>query len=321
MYDPKEVFDNPQQYWNFLTTFSDDDFEGQHFDRKEASRTDESGSVKGNKISNLVDQIKECVSAFANANKDGGLLVIGISKRGEVKGVNHLNDNQQKTITNIDQMLVSQSAQINFVRCRDDSGKDNQICLIYIPYAEKGICETPGKTPKGWYRKGSQSVPLTQAMREQLRRDKRIVDFERTYCCPYNPSDVDNGVLQEYRRAFLSEAAYEYDGEELLRQAGAINKEKDGYSFNNAGVLFFSSNPQRVLFSAYVRLLRFDCNLSEAGNRGATTFDKSFTGPITKQIRDLRTFFRETGFFKTYERRKPEGGFTKEWYEPHFPYQ
>ena len=312
MPSPKEVFDNHKQYWDFLTAPADEDFEGQHFDRKEASRTDGNGSVTKNKVGRLVDQIKECVSAFANANKDGGLLVLGISKLGEVKGVNHLNDDQRKTITDLDQMLVSQSAQVNFVQCNDDSGKDNQICLIYVPYVENGICETSGKSPKGWYRKGSQSVPLTQEMREQLRRDKRIVDFERTYCCPYDTSDVDKGVLQEYRRAFLSDAEYEYGDEELLRQAGAINKESDGYSFTNAGILFFASNPQRVQFSAYVRLLRFDCNLNEAGDRGATTFDKSFTGPITKEVRDLRTFLRETGFFKTYERRKLDGGFIEE---------
>jgi predicted HTH transcriptional regulator len=237
--------------------------------------------------------------------------VLGVSKRGEVKGVDHLNDDQQKTITDLDQMLVNQAAQVNFASCRDDLGKYNQICLIYVPYAENGICETWGKNPKGWYRKGSQSVPLTQNLREQLRRDKRIVDFERTYCCPYEPGDIDKGVLQEYRRGFLSDAEYEYGEEELLRQAGAINKEGNGYSFTNAGILFFTSNPQRVQFSAYVRLLRFDCNLNEADDRGSTTLDKSFTGPITKQIRDLRTFLRETGFFKTYERRKAEGGFSR----------
>ena len=36
---PKQVFDDPTEHWAFLTQSSDDDFEGQYFDRKEAGRS------------------------------------------------------------------------------------------------------------------------------------------------------------------------------------------------------------------------------------------------------------------------------------------
>jgi hypothetical protein len=157
---------------------------------------------------------------------------------------------------------------------------------------------------------------MTHEQREQLRRDKKIVDFEQTYCCLYEPADVDKGVLREYRRAVLSEAEYEHDDEQLLYRAGALTVDDEGRGFSNAGVLFFTSNPQRVRPSAYVRLLRFDCSLDETDERGLPTFEKKFSGPITKQIRDLRTFFRESAFFKTYERRRPRGGFAE---EPEYP--
>ena len=94
MHNPREVFDNPQQYWGFLTANTDEGFEGQHFDRKEAGRAGDNGSVAKSQVNRLVDQITECVSAFANANKTGGLLVLGIATSGDVKGINHLNDAQ-----------------------------------------------------------------------------------------------------------------------------------------------------------------------------------------------------------------------------------
>jgi predicted HTH transcriptional regulator len=148
VHDPREVFDNPQQHWNFLTASSDEHFEGQHFDRKEACRPDENGLVKGNHVSRLAGQITECISAFANTNKVGGLLVLGIDQSGRVKGINHLNDAQRTRITNLDEMLVNQAARVEFVPCRDESGNANQICLVYVPYAARGICQTPGKSRK-----------------------------------------------------------------------------------------------------------------------------------------------------------------------------
>ena len=81
-------------------------------------------------------------------------------------------------------------------------------------------------------------------------------------------------------------------------------------------MLFFASNPQRVLPHSYIRLLRFAVSSDQFESRGLPTLDKSFTGPLTKQIREARVFFRESGFFKRYQKRKIGGGFIE---EPEFP--
>jgi hypothetical protein len=118
---PREVFDDPRQHWNNLIAPADEDFEGQHFDRKEASRIDEHGSVAKNQFGRLVDQIEECVSAFANANRDGGLLVAGISRFGEIKGINHLNDNQRKAITDLACVLTRRGFARGFTTSQNPS--------------------------------------------------------------------------------------------------------------------------------------------------------------------------------------------------------
>jgi len=88
------------------------------------------------------------------------------------------------------------------------------------------------------------------------------------------------------------------------------------YDFTNAGFFFFTTNPQRIKSYFYIRLLRFESNYGDI-ERGLPTFEKKFSGSITKQIRDIRTFFRESGFFKIYQTRNPDGGFTE---EPEYPY-
>ena len=60
---PKEVFENPSSHWDFLVQGSDDDFEGQHFDRKEAGRE----NIDGKGLRTVRNQIVETISAFANA--------------------------------------------------------------------------------------------------------------------------------------------------------------------------------------------------------------------------------------------------------------
>jgi predicted HTH transcriptional regulator len=263
------------------------------------------------------DAIAECISAFANANKTGSLLVLGISKKGVIKGTHHLTDEQRNSITDVSSMLSNQAVRTRSFEVINEAGAQDEIYLIYVPYAKHGICERPGGSAKAWIRQGAQNIPLGLAHREQLRRDKRIISFEMAYCCPYTPEDVDQGVLQEFRRVFLIDSGYTYSDEDLLYQAGALIKDGQGYAFTNAGFLFFASNPQRVLSASYVRLLRFNVSADQMLERGLPTFDKSFGGPITKQIRGIRTFFQESGFFKVYQKRNSGGGFTD---EPEYPY-
>ncbi|MEG4407206.1 RNA-binding domain-containing protein [Microcoleus sp. MON2_D5] len=315
MPNPKEVFDCPLQYWTFLTSPTDSQFEGQYFDRKEAGRREDNGCVSKGQIKTLLDQITECISAFANT--DGGLLVLGISQTGEVKGTNHLNENQINQITNINKLLVSQSAVVKFYECQDASTSPNKICLIYVPGSERGICETLESPPKAWRRYGFQNLCLTDEQKERLRRDKKIVDFERQYCCSYNPDELDRGVLNEFRQVFLKEAEYNYDDDQLLYEAGALIKDGSNYAFTNAGLLFFAANPQRVMPWCYIRLLRFEVVNEDRDRRRLPTFEKKFSGSLTKQIRNLRTFFQESAFFKLYQRRNIDGGFTE---EPEYPY-
>ncbi len=141
---PREVFDHPEQYWGFLTAATDIEFEGQYFDRKEVGQPGTSGKASDSRISDLKKQLQECISAFANANKSGGLLVVGISKTGEVAGIDHLTENQCNNITNINVLLVHQSTEVKIFDGTDSTGNAKKICLIYVPHTTDGICETIG---------------------------------------------------------------------------------------------------------------------------------------------------------------------------------
>jgi len=309
---PRQVFDDPNSYWAYLTQPKDDEFEGQNFDRKEAGR-----SVGGApNIRNALDGVKELVvktvSAFANSSVEGGLLVLGISSTGQVIGIDHLSEDQRNSITNLNTLLRTHAAEVKCHNCHDASGADKTLCFIYSAYVQNAICETPESTPKAWVRNGHQSLPMTQEVRDQVRLRKGMLDLDSVPWCPFTPDDLDAEVVTEFRRVFHPETTRQFSDERLLREAGAVVAKNGEVWFTLPGLLFFASNPQRVISHAYLRLLKFVVPSSHFQNRGTPSFDKDFRGPVTKQIRAARTFLKETSFFERLQHRKPDGGFEDE---------
>lgn len=316
MLSPRKVFDDPATYSNFLTESSDDKFEGQQFDRKEAGRPSNDAKQLARHLREIRDEIKETISAFANANEEGGLLVLGIASDGSVYGINHLSEQQKNSLLDFATLLHHQAAEAKMHQLKDASGDNKTICLILVPAADGGICETPGPTPKAWIRRGPQNMPITQEVRDNIRTTKGLLEYEGTACCRFYPEDIASDVLKEFRKVFYPESTNDFSDERLLYEAGAIVIRGEEYWFTNAGLLFFGSNPQRTLPGSYIRLLQFAVSSDRIQARGLPTRSGEFTGPLTKQIREARTFFRESAFFKRYQKRKSGGGFIE---EPEFP--
>ena len=292
---PKEVFDKPLQYLDFLQS---DNFEGQYFERKEV-QAETKKQVRGS-----LWEIVECVSAFANSNKEGGLLVLGIADDGIIKGTQHIDEKKLKDILKVRNVLKNQVVSSLEVDLQDSAG--NKLYLLYTSWTSDAICETLGNFPKAWIRIGAQCLALTDQEKEQLKRDKNIVDFEIRRCCPYNPDELDKGVVEEFKNAFIKmrRAQYGHSTEEILYQAGALIKEEesDKYAFTNAGYLFFASNPRRRFGGAFVRVVYYDVFSEDLENLAETTFDKDFEGPLPNIICDLREFLRYTSVFQTFSK-------------------
>lgn len=317
---PKEVFDDPKNFIEFLTSDSDDKFEGQHFDRKESCRVDERGNISSSKLSRIRDHITETISAFANKNKEGGLLVLGIDVNGNVIGTDHIPENDLNSFVNFNSLLRQQRAQADFCELPDSAGNNHKICLIYVPYTSNAICETPGNSPKAWIRQSRQNIPLSRELREQLERDKGIVRFELSRCCPFDVQELNNDVMEKFREAWFEQrGSVERTDEQILLNEGAIMRDSGTLYFTNAGYLFFGINPQSHLDWAYIRLLRFEASHAEVNNRGLpTNRPKEFRGSLAQQIRQIRTFLKDSAFFKSYTRRNSSGGGFVE--EPEYPH-
>lgn len=314
--NPQTVFEDFDRHLSSFTVKTDAEIEGQYFDRKEVA-VPQHGNVQQSSMREVKEDIQATVSAFANSNAAGGLLVIGISKTGEVRGLSHLTDAQRNEISNIGHLLRHTSAKVHWHDCIDNSGKPNVIMLVYVPQTCDAICETLEAAPRAWKRAGPQNFLLTERDREQLRRDKRIESFERRWAGRYDSSYVDKELLLEIRKTWPELTNVDLSDDRLLRQLGAIEQAASGeIMFTNAGLLFFASNPQRVLPQARIRILRYE-GKHDDGTRGDPTLDRTFSGSLIHQLLTVRQFLRESGLLRVYHVRNEEGALVE---IPELPY-
>jgi predicted HTH transcriptional regulator len=314
--EPRTVFENFAQHLSRFKAATDADVEDQFFDRKEIPKPP-NGNVSQNVIRGIKEQIRETVSAFANTNPEGGLLILGISKTGDLRGINHLTDLQRNELSNIGQLLRNHAASVRLEECTDADGTPNRLLLVFVPHTSDAICETFEAMPRAWKRAGAQNLALTERDREQLRRDKRIESFERRLASSYDPDAVDRALLAEIRKTWPAVANVFRSDEDLLHEFGAIERTPQGTLFTNAGLLFFTSNPQRVLPSAQIRILRYEANHNDP-NPGNPTLDRTFSGSISSQLLNVREFLRESGLIRVYHVRRPDGAGFEE--KPELPF-
>ncbi|TAD98988.1 MAG: hypothetical protein EAZ97_09900, partial [Bacteroidetes bacterium] len=292
---PRDVFENPENYIDFLTS---KDFEGQYFDHKEVINP-----YNSNKVRETKDSICKCISAFANRNHDGGLVVLGINDKTQaVTGLDHLTEEQLNSVLNIDlRNYVSETKSFQI--------QDKTIYLLYIHYTNNAICETNKANPEAWKRVGKQSLPLSEADKQQILRDKRVLDWEGLILdAEYHEKDVDTKVAESFKSGYLQDSDYDLDITEILKQLGAIREQKGILYWTNAGILFFDKSPQRMIAAATIRFVRYDYLLAKNPHLSLTSYDKEFSYcPLPVLLQKVRDFLQKTPFLRTFTVRNADG--------------
>ncbi len=307
---PREIFDQPD-----LSFLQSAKFERQYFERKEAP-TREQASQEGKdldkilkkKISELQEKIQSTLGSFAisNKNPNGGLFVLGIDDEGVIRGLSHLSSNQLERLLNINGLLENIQFETRRLECVDANGLHNFIYLIYVAYTENALTCSTDSEKRVWKRIDSHTIELKKQEIEQLKIDRGILDFESQIFMEFSQDELDTELAEHFRQAVIEEQQLHLAVplEEVLYNKGITDRKGGKYFWTKAGYLFLSINPRRRIAGAYIRLVKIEGRQSLSGQRLNTSLDKDFDGPLPRQITKIRTFIRQSGFFKTYEYRK-----------------
>ena len=198
---------------------------GENMDKKELEFMLQEGEGFKIEFKEGKSGIDKDIVAFANA--EGGRIFLGVNDEGKILGtkINNERKSEIQTIAhNCDPSIKVELEQFeNILIINVEEGKDK-----------------PYKCKEGFYlRQGSNSQKMSrdEIMDFSISEGKIKFDNQINTKFDFN-SDFDDNKLNDYlKKANLSNSIPK---EKILRELGVLNK-----LFNNAGVLFFSKEPQK----------------------------------------------------------------------------
>jgi len=182
--------------------------------------------------------IQREIVAFANAS--GGIIYIGISDAGIIKGItitNRLKSQLQDMAYNCDPPIavsLTETANVLALEVKEGNNK---------PYS----CSS------GFFmRMGANS--------QKMRRDEILalavksgkIRFDEQICIDFDWKDFDNEKFEYYLK--LANITSNLSKEEVLMNLRVLTKE----GFTNAGVLFFAKEPYKYIISSRIRCVHFN---------------------------------------------------------------
>ena len=157
-------------------------------------------------------------------------------------------------------------------------------------YSKKG--EKSDKIMKYWIRPASLTTTAKQNEISEL--------FEKFSSIPYDDrinraaklADIRRGYVEDFLRDSNSSLVDELNNrtlEDLLVSLEVANETDTNLAIRNIGVLMFMERPDKFIPGALINLVKFNTEEAEASK---DFVEKSFTGPIWKQVKDALDYIQ-----------------------------
>ncbi len=252
------------------------------------------------------------ICAFANDfdNVNGGYIVIGVSA---VDGIPQLPPRgvERERVDAIQQEIFQYCNRIEpryipvievvnypdaetnliFLRCMPgDAGPYRAPRDVY----SKKAGEKPDKTMCYWIRPGSLTTEARGSEVAELFEKFNSVPFDDRINRLASPDIIRRGYLEDFLRESHSVLAEEINArtlEDMLLSLEVANETDTGIALRNIAVLMFADRPDKWIKGAQIDLVRFRTEDAEASD---DFVEKTFTGPIWKQVRDALEYINAT---------------------------
>ncbi|HKK69477.1 MAG TPA: RNA-binding domain-containing protein, partial [Bacteroidales bacterium] len=178
------------------------------------------------------------MAAFANAS--GGVIYLGITDKGTIKGINitnKLKSQLQDVARNCDPQIAIDMFQI-----------DNVLAVK----VKEGI-NKPYSCASGFYmRMGANSQKMKRDEILNLAVKSGKIRFDEQICADFDWRDFDNDKFEYYlKRAHISN---NMSRDEMLKNLRVLTSE----GLTNAGVLYFAKQPYKYIISSKIRCIHFN---------------------------------------------------------------
>jgi ATP-dependent DNA helicase RecG len=277
---PREVYD-ASDFHAIRDFLKSPNLEGQYFERKASQQP---------------DALARTISAFANTNPEGGLLIVGITDReNKIVGVNRPAGTPATPVNNMlryTDHLVERSSEYRLVNITDDQGQSNQLLLIYANFSPRRVIELTDRT--AYERRCDQTAKLGDEEKNELRYTKGQKSFEDEPAAPYESVAIADEVLQQWSQAIIARNNLKiaHTSLDLLINKHLVVEIAGKRHLTYCGVLLFAKDVRKYLPGAYVRFLRYDGTVEQFGAQQNLIKDETFDGPLPALLTRLRDFMR-----------------------------
>ena len=189
------------------------------------------------------DSIFNTISAFAN--KDGGIILIGISDKKEIKGLEYTNS-LLEDLTNKIVNLLGIHPQINCFKVNKKDVLQIKVKKGTLPVSYKGKYYTRvGNTTREMQGEELRSFFIKDTNWDGLTGNYNLDEI--------NPETVRKFIRMASRNGRLKNADENEDIKTILKKLKLIINGK----LTNAAIMLFGKNPQKYFINALVRVGRF----------------------------------------------------------------
>jgi len=197
-----------------------------------------------------INRIAEVICSFSNGK--GGKVLIGISDKGKVLGV----DIGKNTVERLTDIIVDNSEPKIYPEISTPKIESKNLILISVDSSQQSPHTAFGKAFK---RAGRNTKPMSQAEYERLllEKNKHKMQFDAIECQKATVADIDKKKVKEFliraRQERRLKINPDINTKEALSKLGLL---KDS-QLTNAAILMFGKEPQKFLFQSEVRCAKF----------------------------------------------------------------
>ena len=249
------------------------------------------------------------ICAFANDyhNMNGGYLVIGVKTNDGIpelppKGLplEALDSIQQEIFQYCNQIVPRYIPKMEVV---DYQNKGSYLLYLWCTAGDSGPYQAPvdvyaekgkkaDKRMQYWIRPASLTTTAKTDEIAELFDKFNSVPFDDRVNRMATIDIIRRGYLEDFLKESNSSLASDlnsYSLEDLLVATEVANITDAGIDIRNIGVLMFSERPDKLIPGAQIDLVKFNTEEAEASD---DFIEKSFTGPIWKQVKDALDYIK-----------------------------
>lgn len=247
--------------------------------------------------------------AFANANLEGGLLMVGVTdNHREIVGLKTAyGENYRNEIARCQEYITYPVPNIKFIKVITAKNEEDEIALIYIPYSESQVStNSKGEVFK---RVGDESKQLSYEEIFEFRQTKGSdKPFETLPSIELTHVELDQGVLEDYvKRISGGHTVQEIELDRLLVNNDLAVHNNGIIQLTKAGLLLLSKNPTFELPGAFVRVLKYEGREVMSGSQQNLVQDEEFRGPIPLVAQRVQEYVRSQ--LRNFRYLGPDGKF------------